>query len=66
MMNNLTGSCIMCNDYIHWHECPTGGWWIHTIHPDDHHDADAGHYPEQEWDGDGVYGIVNYDDVFDN
>ena len=33
-------TCSICNDEIWYQECPTGGWWIHTNHPDDDHDAE--------------------------
>lgn len=31
--------CKQCNGQIFWQDCPTGGWWIHLVHPDDGHDA---------------------------
>jgi hypothetical protein len=31
--------CGECNRKIWWQDCPTGGWWIHDNHPEDHHDA---------------------------
>lgn len=31
--------CGECNGKIWWQDCPTGGWWIHDKHPEDHHDA---------------------------
>jgi hypothetical protein len=35
----LQSACKVCNDRIFWQSCPTGGWWIHTHHPADDHDA---------------------------
>lgn len=31
--------CQDCKDFIHWIDCPTGGWWAHITHPADNHDA---------------------------
>lgn len=35
----IVATCDTCHGSIHWIECPTGGWWAHDTHPDDHHDA---------------------------
>jgi hypothetical protein len=35
----MSGVCRVCDDGIWWQECPTGGWWIHDVHPADGHDA---------------------------
>jgi hypothetical protein len=32
-------TCRVCGDVIGWIDCPTGGWWKHTNHPADDHDA---------------------------
>lgn len=34
-----TSKCLHCTGAIGWIDCPTGGWWAHTQHPDDNHDA---------------------------
>lgn len=31
--------CAVCDKPIWWQSCPTGGWWVHAKHPDDHHDG---------------------------
>lgn len=33
--------CSVCSGFIFYQDCPTGGWWIHAIHPEDGHDASA-------------------------
>lgn len=33
--------CAVCGAAIRWQDCPTGGWWIHDVHPSDGHDAKA-------------------------
>ncbi|MBO0676742.1 hypothetical protein JRC04_04620 [Mycolicibacterium sp. S2-37] len=58
------GLCKTCKDQgreVHvcdWISCPTGGWWSHRVHPDDHHDADIGWQPEQDMSDDGHYFTV--------
>jgi hypothetical protein len=48
------GRCKTCADQkrtVHvcdWVSCPTGGWWSHRVHPDDHHEANIGWQPMQE------------------
>lgn len=32
-------ACVVCEQMIFWQPCPTGGWWIHELHPIDGHDA---------------------------
>lgn len=31
--------CVVCTGEMYWQDCPTGGWYIHKVHPDDNHDA---------------------------
>lgn len=33
--------CLTCKTPVFWQDCPTGGWWIHEKHPEDHHDAET-------------------------
>ncbi|MFJ6559919.1 hypothetical protein ACIQMV_08560 [Streptomyces sp. NPDC091412] len=43
-MNTATriANCRVCVTPIGWIECPTGGWWAHSQHPADGHDAVPG------------------------
>lgn len=34
-------ACGICNVTIFWQSCPHGGWWIHSTHPADDHDAEG-------------------------
>lgn len=38
-MNQRFEICDVCKGLVAWQDCPTGGWWIHEIHPEDGHDA---------------------------
>lgn len=32
--------CSGCGTGIRYQDCPTGGWWVHDVHPADGHDAE--------------------------
>lgn len=34
-------NCEVCGRLVTWVDCPTGGWWMHRVHPADDHDAEA-------------------------
>ncbi|WPH57785.1 hypothetical protein [Mycobacterium phage WXIN] len=57
----LCKTCAKQGRKVHvcdWVSCPTGGWWSHRKHPDDHHEADIGWQPEQDMTDDGYYFTV--------
>ena len=33
-------ACRICVGVVSWVDAPTGGWWAHDRHPDDHHNAE--------------------------
>lgn len=35
----MHSTCVTCGGACWWQDAPTGGWWIHDLHPDDDHDA---------------------------
>lgn len=39
-VRELQTTCAVCDGPVGYIDCPTGGWWAHAEHPDDHHDAD--------------------------
>jgi len=41
--------CDKCQTAIYWQDCPTGGWWIHEVHPKDNHDAESELSVSLEW-----------------
>ena len=49
--------CRDCRGKIHWQDCPTGGWWVHEKHPEDHHDA-RGPLVRQTMEDWGAWGTV--------
>lgn len=57
--------CARCGGFIFYQDCPTGSWWFHAIHPDDHHDAvlpdtaRCGHFPRDR------YYVVEVDEGWD-
>lgn len=40
--DGMHGTCTKCGGQIFYQDCPTGGWWIHEVHPADNHDAEFG------------------------
>jgi hypothetical protein len=55
MATHFSGKCIECQTQCWWQDCPTGGWWIHTNHPADNHDADPGWRPMERMDDNGEW-----------
>lgn len=53
----ILDACRTCGEEIGWIECPTGGWWEHTVRHDDH-DAQASFSPGEDMDTFGHWSTV--------
>lgn len=57
-MTAYSAACLLCRTLVDWIDCPTGGWWVHRVHPVDGHDAEISWQPVERINDQGEWETV--------